>query len=68
MLSRFIAVGAELPVDAVVGTGVMLSMRPNPGRIGAAAEATGAEGAGAACGEVTTVVGGWEGEVTTVEG
>jgi len=45
MLSRFIAVGAELPVDAVVGTGVMLSMRPKPGRIAAAAEATGADGA-----------------------
>jgi hypothetical protein len=66
-LSRFIALGDELPEDAVVATGVMLSMRPKPGRIEAAAAATGAEGAGAACGEVTTV-GGWDGEVTTVAG
>jgi hypothetical protein len=63
-LRRFIAVGPELPDDAVVGTGVMLSIRPKPGRIEAAAEATGAEGA--AAGEVTTVDGG--GEVTTVDG
>jgi hypothetical protein len=60
MLSRFIAEGAELPVDAVVATGLMLSMRPKPGRIEAAAAAT-----GAACGEVTTAAGG-EGGTTTM--
>jgi len=67
MLSRFIAEGAELPADAVVATGVMLSMRPKPGRIEAAAAATGADG-GAACGEVTTVAGGEAGTTTTGAG
>jgi hypothetical protein len=69
MLSRFIAEGAELPDEAVAATGVMLSMRPKPGRIEAAAEATGADGAdGAACGEVTTVDGGEGGTTTTGAG
>jgi hypothetical protein len=68
MLSRFIAEGAELPVEAVAATGVMLSMRPKPGRIEAAAAATGADGAGAACGAVTTVDGGEGGTTTTGAG
>jgi hypothetical protein len=65
MLSRFIAEGAELPLDAVAGTGVMLSMRPKPGRIEAAGEATGADDV--ACG-VTTVAGGEDGTTTTGAG
>jgi len=69
MLSRFIAEGAELPVDAVAATGAMLSMRPKPGRSEAAAAATGADGEdGAAWGEVTTVAGGEGGTTTTGAG
>jgi hypothetical protein len=44
----------------------MLSIRPKPGRIGAAAAATGAGAEGVACGAVTTVdVDGGEGGTTT---
>src|SRR5262245_37837029 len=57
ILSRFIAPGDELPEEDVVATGVMLSMRPKPGRIGVAAAATGAGGGGADGGAVTTVEG-----------
>jgi hypothetical protein len=66
-LSRFIALGDELPEDAAVATGLMLSIRPKPGRMEAAAAATGAEGAeGVACGAVTTVdEDGGEGGTTT---
>src|SRR6185503_6654782 len=67
ILSRFIALGVELPEDAVAATGVMLSMRPKPGRIEAAAAATGADGAGADCGAVTTAgAGGVAGGTTTM--